>query len=452
MYRLIFYIVFTLPFHLFAQDNTGTIRMTLPEALQIARKQQPDLLNAERNIAYAKASAREARSGYLPSLTAEADMRYNPIIQTSVLPANAFNPSGDPKELVPLKFGTPWSGTTGLRLKQPIYDPSKLVMINSSRVAADLAKTQEKKILAEREEEIAKAWYAIMLAKAKLEYAKVDQQRTSSNAALIKEQLNNGRALENELKDANLRIRIADIDREKYELDIFNAQVYLSYMMGYDTLQLIDPVESLIAQSKADTSSWKNLPEMKSAIASRPEIREERINLDISALNLSRSKAGRLPTLNFEGYLGANNFTNTFDPFGNWFGNSFLGLSFRFPIYSGGEKSSQIEKSQIQQDQQKNNIRKLEQQAYYEILNARNNLQYQYKQSLLQQERILVQEGRIEIVRSRMMEGRATAQDLLEEETKLSEFRNTLYQYLYDYLVALATYHRAIGKSVQYVD
>ena len=447
MYRMICLLI-TIPVFIQAQENTVTIRMSLPEALQIARKQQPDLLNAERNIAYAKASAREARSGYLPSLTAEADIRYNPIIQTSVLPANAFNPSGDPKELVPLQFGTPWAGTTGLRLKQPIYDPSKLAMINSSKVAADLAKTQEKKILAEREEEITKAWYAILLAKAKLEYAKVDQQRTSSNAALVTEQLNNGRALENDLKDANLRRRIADIDREKYELDIFNAQVYLSYMMGYDTLQLIDPVESLIAQSGADTTSWKKLPELGSAIASRPEIQEEKINLDISALSLNRSKAGRLPTLNFEGYLGANNYTNTFDPFGNWFGNSFLGLSFRFPIYSGGEKSSQVEKSQIQQDQQKNNIRKLEQQAYYEILNARNNLQYQYKQSLLQQERILVQEGRIDIVRSRMMEGRATAQDLLEEETKLSEIRNTLYQNLHDYLIALVSYNRSIGKTM----
>jgi outer membrane protein len=448
MFRLIIFILVMLPARLVAQDYPGTIRMSLPEALKIARKQQPDLMNAERNIAYSKASAREARSGYLPSLTAEADIRYNPIIPTSVLPANAFNPAGDPKELVPLKFGTPWSGTTGIRLKQPIYDPSKLAMINTSKVAADLAKTQEKKILAEREEEITKAWYAIMLAKAKLEYAKVDQQRTSSNAVLVSEQLNNGRALENDLKDANLRIRIADIDREKYELDIFNAQVYLSYMMGYDTLQLIDPVESLIAQSKADTSSWRRLPDMKSAIAARPEIQEEKINLDIRALELERTKSGRLPTLNFEGYLGANNYTNTFDPFGNWFGNSFLGLSFRFPIYSGGEKSSQLEKSQIQQEQQKNNIRKLEQQAYYEILNARNNLQYQYRQSLLQQERIIVQEGRIDIVRSRMMEGQATAQDLLEEETKLSEIRNTLYQNLHDHLVALVTYNRAIGKTM----
>jgi len=47
-----------------------------------------------------------------------------------------------------------------------------------------------------------------------------------------------------------------------------------------------------------------------------------------------------------------------------------------------------------------------------------------------------------------MIEGRATAQDLLEEETKLSEIRNTLYQNLHDYLIALVSYNRSIGKTM----
>ena len=448
MNRLIIFITAFLSYAVQAQEGSVPIRMTLQEALQISRKQQPDLLNAERNIAYARAATREAKSGYLPKLTAEVDMRYNPIIQTSILPANAFNPNNNPKDLIPIQFGTPWTGTSGLRLKQPVYDPSKLTAINSSKVAIDLAKAQEKKIIAEREEEIIKAWYAILLAKARLEYTLVDQKRTSSNAALVEEQLKNGRALENDLQDAKLRIRIVDIDKEKNRLDIFNAQVYLSYMMGYDTLQLIDPMESLLLASKTDTASWKQLPQLHASIAARPEIEEEKVNSAIRSLDLEQTKASRLPTINLEGFLGANNFTNTFDPLGNWYGNAFVGLSFRFPIYSGGEKSSQVEKLQIQQEQQKNTVRKLEQEAYYDILNARNALQYQYRQAELQQERIQVQEGRLDIIRNRIVEGRATAQDLLDEETKLSEIRNNLYQNLYDYLVALAHYNRAIGGKM----
>ncbi|MGL6268041.1 MAG: hypothetical protein ACRC2O_08940, partial [Chitinophagaceae bacterium] len=72
-----------------AQQAGPFIRLSLPEAFKIAGELQPDLKNAERNIAYAEAATKGARAGYLPKLILETDLRYNPIIPTSVLPGNA---------------------------------------------------------------------------------------------------------------------------------------------------------------------------------------------------------------------------------------------------------------------------------------------------------------------------------------------------------------------------
>lgn len=442
---ILFLIVLAGALPLTAQDNKAVLTMSLQEALQIARKQQPDLLNANRDIAYAEAATIEAKSSYKPKLTIEGDYRYNPIIQTSVLPANAFNPANDPKELVPIRFGTPWNGVAGLRLKQALYEPEKLVAVNSSKLAIDLAKAKEKRLMAEREEEITKAWYSLMLNLAKKEYAAKDRIRNKNNEDLISEQLKNGRALATDLREAQLQSQESEINEETIGLDIFSAQVYLSYMMGYDTLTLIVPKEKLTVPG--EIRKEEDLSSLESVIEQRPDVQEQKLNAAVAALELEQSRAGRLPTINLEGFLGANNYTFNFNPLIGWYGNAFLGLSIRYDLFNSGEKRSQIEQSRIGWEQQKENVRKLQQQAYYQILNARKTIDSQLKQVDLQQQRLKVQEEKIEIVRSRVSEGRALPQELLEEETKLSEIRDKLYVNMHDCLVAVAEYNRATGKN-----
>jgi outer membrane protein TolC len=432
-----------------AQESTQYLRLSLPEALKIAGELQPDLRNAERNIAYAEAVTKGARSGYLPKLILETDLRYNPIIPTSVLPGNALNPNGNPKDIIPIRFGTPWDNTVGLRLTQPIYDPVKLATVKGNKMAEELAVAQEKRLKSDRFEEIAKAWYALLLAKSTLTYCQKDVNRNKENEVLINEQVQQGKSLENDLRDARLRIRSAEIEKDKSEQDIFSARVYLSYMIGYDSLVLIDPIESLEGFTKQESESKINpLDKIKSAEEARPEIIEEKINLQISELELSRIKADRLPVLNFEGFLGANHFSYKFSPFTSWFGNSFLGLSLRWPIYSGDEKKQAVEQSKIQVEQQKNTLRKARQQVYYDLVNTQNDVSYQQKLYAVQLEKIQIQEERVTLIRARLQEGRATSQELLDGETSLAKEQDSLFRIQYDLLIARLAKEKASGLLV----
>ena len=433
-------------FSAFAQDSV--LVMTLEEALLVAKKQQPDLLNAERNIAYARAATREAKSSYMPKVTLEGDYRYNPIIQTNVLPANAFNPANDPKELVPIRFGTPWNGVAGVRLKQPIYDPAKLATLDGSRLGEELALAQQKKLMADQEEEIVKAWYSIMLSRAKSDYYTSDLARNKKNAEVIGEQLKQGRALEQDLREASLQMMESEIELEHTNMDVYSAQVYLSYMMGYDKVQLILPKEKLTEMLPASSAAgWHTTIREPSDPSLRPDVQEQSINAKIAQINMQQTRAGQLPTVNFEGYLGANNFSYRFNPFTNWYGNSFLGLSVRYPIFGGGEKKSQLEQSRLQYENEKESLRKLQQQAYYEVVSSSTRAAYNARLLGLQQSRIAVQEEKISIVRTRLQEGRALSQDLLVEETRLAEIRKDYYQYAHDFLSTLVEYRKVSGKS-----
>ncbi len=432
-----------------AQQPVQYLRLSLPEALKIAADLQPDLKNAERNIAYAEAATKGARSGYLPKLILETDLRYNPIIPTSILPGNAFNPAGNPEELIPIRFGTPWGNTVGLRLTQPIYDPVKLATVKGNKMAEELALAQQRRIRSDRFEEITKAWFALLLAKSTLAYNQKDVIRNKENETVVREQVQLGRSLENDLRDAGLRVRSSELSIQKSGQDIFSARVYLSYMIGYDSLVLIDPVENLENFVSPESNIQIDpLSTIKAAEDNRPEIIEEKINLQISELELSRKKADRLPVLNFEGYLGANHYSYNFSPFTSYYGNSFLGLSLRWPIYSGDEKKLVIEQSKIQVEQQKNTLRKARQQVYYDLVNAQNNATYQWQLYSVQQEKIQVQEEKMEIIRNRLQEGRATAQELLDGETALAKEQDALFRIQYDLLVARLAKEKASGLLV----
>jgi outer membrane protein TolC len=364
-----------------------------------------------------------------------------------VLPANAFNPNNDPKDLVPIRFGTPWNGVAGIRLKQPIYDPAKLATLDGNKLSEELALAEQKKILADREEEIVKAWYSIMLDAARAEFHAADLERHRKNTEVIREQVNQGRALDQDLREAVLKIGESAIELDKAGLDMYSDQVYLSYMMGYDSVQLIMPKEKL-QDALPNNNGWQTtIKGDGQELLQRPDIQTQQLNMKIAEINMQQTKAGQLPVVNFEGYLGANNFTYRFNPLTNWYGSSFLGLSIRYPVFGSGEKKAQLEQAKLQFENEKESLRKLKQQAYYEAINNNNRTSYYAKMLDLQRSKLKVQEEKIAIVRSRLEEGRALSRDLLDEETRLAEIRKDFYQNARDYMTALTELRKSLGKS-----
>ena len=431
-----------------AMAQQPPLRMSLSEALDIARRQQPDFRNAERNIAYARSLTQSAKATYLPKLVAESDIRFNAIIPTSVLPGNALNPAGDPKELVPLRFGTPWNNSLGVRLTQPLYDPVKLATLQGSMLGEKQAEAEQRRLVADRYVEIAGAWYALLLSRSRAGTIRKDLERNQENARLIESLLAEGRCLEVDLREANLRTRSSKIDLEQVALEISTAQGNISYLLGYDTLVLIEPTESLMDMPMGSI----NPDGLERVISDQdnpmPEVEVERVRAAISNLELARVKAERLPVVNLEGYLGSSNFTHRFQPFTNWYGNSFLGLSLRWPIFDGGEKKKQMDQAAIRLEQQENTVRKTEQKVYLDRLQARNDLTNRQAMMTVQQEKVGIEMERVEIIRSRLQDGRATVKELLDAEALLAKEQELLYLAQYDLLRAVLVSDKANGSLV----
>jgi outer membrane protein TolC len=284
-----------------------------------------------------------------------------------------------------------------------------------------------------------------MLDAAKAGYYASDLERNKRNIDVINEQVKQGRALEQDLREATLLMSESSIELEKTQLDTYSDQVYLSYLMGYDSVQLIMPKEKL-EDALPSSEGWRTtISATKEDVNQRADVQRQTVNMKIAEINVQQTKAEQLPVVNFEGYLGATNFTNRFNPVTNWYGSSFLGVNIRYPIFGSGEKKAQLEQARFQFENEKETLRKLQQQAYYETIN--NKTAYAAKMVELQRSKLKVQEEKITIVRNRLEEGRALPQDLLNEETKLAEIRKDLYQYARDYMTALTELRKSLGKS-----
>lgn len=75
-------------------------------------------------------------------------------------------------------------------------------------------------------------------------------------------------------------------------------------------------------------------------------------------------------------------------------------------------EKAQLEQARFQFENEKETLRKLQQQAYYETINSNNKTAYAAKMVELQRSKLKVQEEKITIVRNRLEEGRALPQDL----------------------------------------
>jgi hypothetical protein len=86
-----------------------------------------------------------------------------------------------------------------------------------------------------------------------------------------------------------------------------------------------------------NTSHYNGLANKKDIIAGK-------FDISINNLQTKSERSKRIPTIGFKGYLGANQFANTFNPItaNTWFGLSYVGLDIKAPILFGENPTNTI--------------------------------------------------------------------------------------------------------------
>ena len=391
--------------------------LSLSQAINSGLANKKNILVSKIDVTISNLQTKAFYQKYLPQLSAEYQSLYNPILQTSILPIGIFNPAYPIDETKSVQFGTKWSQTAGLTATIPLFDLSIQRHIHEAKLLERISALSQEQSEYELAYSIAQAYIDIYLDEAKIRSFVADTTRTSISYNLLKNKYDEKRLLKSDLNKSKINhnntVQLLSDGIAQYIQDKF----YLLYLMGTKEIEKWDFAIDTAFSTKYATSNIKNtnnewqLPDLK-----RLTLQSELTNLQAKS---ERSK--RLPTIGFKGYLGANQFSNTFNPIAanSWFGLSYIGLDVKVPILFGENPHNKIQQLKLQSDQY--NLQKEDKTLQYakDVLTTKLKIENLQSQLKTQAENIILSKESIEIFQYRVKEGQESASNLNLEEASI---------------------------------
>jgi outer membrane protein len=318
-----------------AQEKPITLKMCIQSAIE----HKASLQGARSEAILAELEKNEAMGKYLPQLTLNYEYKYNPIIATQVIPTGQLleNPTDEYRAI---KFGMTWQQNAGLTLYQPMLDFTIQSKLNESRINEQIKRAGYEVSEEDLKFDVLRSFANIYLYQQQAEEAMVDSARTFGSLCTIRDKFDEGKILKPDLNKAILNHNNAKSAYRKAMSEVLKEKIFLSYLTGISVAELF---ENGFDFSPLVSS---NLDRYTTSQASDSIARIRELTLKENLLNLQiRSERNKyVPQVGFEGFLGGNQYAQTFDPFlaNSWYGNSYLGISLKMPLMPGESTSSKV--------------------------------------------------------------------------------------------------------------
>jgi outer membrane protein TolC len=365
------------------------------------------------DVEIAKLQTSSAYQKYLPDLSLSYNYRYNPIIPTQIIPVGQFSqiPTDEKR---PIKFGTDWQQNSGLNLFQPIIDFSIKSRVAESRINEKLKNTDAAAAERDLKLEVIKSFTNIWLREEQLRSAELDTLRTSRTTELFMAKSKEGKVLKTEVNRAILNHNNALSNYVAVSSSLTREKIYMSFLTGISLENLLDgtfdfsPFSDEVLKISNTDPLIDSIPSVKSLII-RAELLEQQQKSE---------RMKQIPTIGFEGFLGANQYTDTFNPFlsGSWYGSSYLGLSLRFQILSGSSTKNKVSQLKLEEKSIKSRLEEeMNSVSNKSLLLTEEIRQIEYQAGLFKQN-IAIYEENLSLNQDRFDKGQINAYDLLTDE------------------------------------
>jgi outer membrane protein len=408
--------------------------LTVDEARQRALEFNRTYLAAKEEVTKAQNEIIKARAGALPELSAGGSYS-----RGLMLPSFFVQMGG---EIVEFKTGFKNNFDAYLSLRQALWQGGKVM------TALTIAKMYRE--YSEAEVETAEAsvgqnaevlFYSAILEKSRLAALRKEMEATSHNLEVIEKKYSQGLVSNFEV----LRARVEKLNLEpeilKAESDVRLAEKRLKSFLVID---LNEPV--LLVEETPDTS-LSNLPALASlidtALARRPEARSAELLTEMTRKAVRIAKAEYYPSLDAVSSYNWQSVSNNFTLRDNTTESWTAGITLSIPIFKGGETRGEVGKryaehlqSRLAAQQLRDEIRLEVEEAYDQLLQAKEAL-------TIQKETIAQAEEGLRIANLRYETGVGTLLEVLSAQAALTSARNIEAQALFFFRAALSGLKKA---------
>jgi OMF family outer membrane factor len=321
--------------------QTLTLKQCIDTALQYNRTIKLSL----KDVSLALEKNKETKGNLLPKLNGMADYRYYSDLPYQLMPAAAFGgPAGSYKEM---QFGVSQNLNANLQLTVPIYNPTALSAIKTTRMANELSEIQKVKTDEDVVLEVSNAYYNAQILLNQLVFLDSNMINTNklvqTTILLHQQQLAKGTDVD------RLQLQLDQITNQRNTVFSQQQQVLnaLKFLMGKP---ISDPIEVLISEKSIVEANFQ------SQITTDVLLIDKKIAFNVSELR--GLKNSRLPSLGAYGVYGTTGFGNTGgNSFFNFHPIGYFGAQLSIPLFSGTvtrhkilQKNIEIEKTNIQKE------------------------------------------------------------------------------------------------------
>ncbi len=416
-----------------ANGFAGEDEWSLSRALGYVRTNAPDAKIAKLRFEKARAQLDEARTSWMPKLTAETGYAAtdNPTQAFMfLLNQRQFTFGGN--------FNDPdvtdnWGSE--LRLEYPIYTGgARTAGVKAADAGLVASEFDLAAVRRQLELEVARLYYQVLRAREVVKAAQASLQSHRSNLRLAKLLEEEGKGLQTAVLDLDTRVAQAEAivvaTRNQGEI----ATEMLKTLIGYE------------GKNFSVAQGWTSLKFPTEIIGgSRPEISALKNRAEQAEAGIEIAKADRKPTVAaFASTRHDVGFTESGDG-GSWI----AGVMIRLKITGRRETNAKVAQAEADRAIIDEQIRKQKQQIKFQVKTAGLNLETARKGITLAKKGMVSAQKSLDLTRSRFKEGIALSSQLIDAETALTGARVRLSAARAEEQIAIASLRHALGLPIK---
>ncbi len=404
--------------HIYAQGNTGELKLSIKEAQEYALMNNRVVLAARSDVQAAKAALWETISAALPQVNASGSFMDNLKLMTTLLPGDFF---GKPGEKIPVTFGSQFNSSGTIEASLLLFNAPLYIGIETTKLAQKLSEESLTRSELETKESVASAYFLILVSEKSLELLNGNIENLNETLKSTRAMYQVGMAESTDVDQMVSNVTMVENNRSSLERTIELNYNILRFQLGVPAatvITLTETLESLTGQINVEALLSQEFDHTRNVDYKLVEGQEM-----ISSLALKSQKASVLPTLaGFYSY-GTNGMGDKLSEL-RWFPNSVVGMQVSVPIFASGQRYAQIKKAQINLDKAKTTREMVteqlliqEKQLRYNLVNA--NLQYQS-----QLQNIDISQRVYKSVENKYKQGMASSLELTQANSQFLQAEN----------------------------
>lgn len=412
--------------------NAQVQTLTLRDALTYALQNKADAKKAKLQVENSEYQIQEVRSRALPQISANGNLTYNPVIQTTVIDGAGF---GAPGTTIQAAFGQKWTSTAGLSLTQTIFDQSVFTGLRAAKSTREFYQINNQLTEEQVIERVANNYYSVYVQKERLILLDSNYVNTTKVRDIVKGQFDNGLAKKIDLDRIVVKMSNIDTERQQIKNQITLQENALKFYMGM-------PIETQIDMPKEEFEVVPAALTEQPTVENRTEYLLLKKQEELLVYNKKAVEAGYYPTLSLTAgynYIGQGPempwFTKPKDGV-YWSDYSAIGLNLHVPIFTGFGTRAKVRQADVEIRSLQEDIKDTKLSLDLDYRNAMADIENNIVTIQNQKENMQLASEILSNTKNNYLQGLASLTDLLDAENASLEAQNNYTRAVLNYKIA----------------